>query len=160
MKPSSRNKNYSIALIVVVVLFVLIKFIVFPLVDKVSEQRTTIKFKEQSLEKYVKAVEQKKSLQLKLKKLKKESRKTNSGFLKGETPSLSAADLQKIIDGIAEENGVKIKSVKVLDSIQQAAIRNGRQCQMLFRGGPPADHPVLLSMPESGYLKFHLFRVL
>ncbi len=47
-----------------------------------------------------------------------------------------------------------------LASIQQAAVRNGRQCQMLFRGGPPADHPVLLAMPESGYLKFHLFRVL
>ena len=47
-----------------------------------------------------------------------------------------------------------------LDSVQQAAVRNGRQCQMLFRGGPPADHPVLLAMPESGYLKFHLFRVL
>jgi 23S rRNA (cytosine1962-C5)-methyltransferase len=47
-----------------------------------------------------------------------------------------------------------------LDSIQQAAIRNGRQCQMLFRGGPPADHPLLLAMPESGYLKFHLFKVL
>ena len=122
MKPSSRNKNYSIVLIVVVALFVLVKFIVFPLVDKVSEQGTTIKFKEQSLEKYVKAVEQKQSLQLKLKKLKKESRKTNSGFLKGSTPSLSAADLQKIIDGIAEENGVKIKSVKVLDSIQQEGL--------------------------------------
>lgn len=47
-----------------------------------------------------------------------------------------------------------------LDSVQQAAIRNGRQCQMLFRGGPPADHPVLLAMPESGYLKFHIFRVI
>jgi predicted Holliday junction resolvase-like endonuclease len=86
MKPSSRNKNYSIVLIVVVVLFVLIKFIVFPLVDKISEQKTTIEFKEQSLEKYVKAVEQKESLQLKLKELKKESRKTNSSYLKGEHP--------------------------------------------------------------------------
>jgi 23S rRNA (cytosine1962-C5)-methyltransferase len=47
-----------------------------------------------------------------------------------------------------------------LASIQQAALRNGRQCQMLFRGGPPADHPLLLAMPESGYLKFNLFRVL
>jgi len=47
-----------------------------------------------------------------------------------------------------------------LDSIQQAAVRTGRQCQMLFRGSPPADHPVLLAMPESGYLKFHIFRVL
>ena len=122
MKPSSRNKNYSIVLIVVVVLFVLIKFIVFPLVDKISEQKTTIKFKEQSLEKYVKAVEQKESLQLKLKELKKESQKTNSSYLKGETPSLAAADLQKIIDGIAEENKVEIKSVKVLDSIQQEGL--------------------------------------
>jgi Tfp pilus assembly protein PilO len=122
MKPSSRNKNYSIVLIVVVVLFVLIKFIVFPLLDKVSEQRTSITFKEQSLEKYVKAVKTKGSLQLKLRKLKKESRKRTSSFLKGETPSLSAADLQKIIDGIAEENGVKIKSVKVLDSIQQKGL--------------------------------------
>ncbi len=47
-----------------------------------------------------------------------------------------------------------------LDSILQAAVRTGRQCQMLFRGGPPADHPVLLAMPESGYLKYHIFRVL
>jgi Tfp pilus assembly protein PilO len=122
MKPSSRNKKYSIVLIVVVVLFVLIKFIVFPMANKVSGQRTTIKFKEQSLEKYIKAVEQKESLQLKLRELKKESRKTNSSFLKGETPSLAAADLQKIIDGIAEENGVEIKSVKVLDSIQQEGL--------------------------------------
>ncbi len=122
MKPSSRNKNYSIALIVVVVIFVLIKFIVFPLVDKVSEQKKTIKFKEQSLEKYMKTVEQKESLQLKLRKLKKESQKANSSFLKGETPSLAAADLQKIIDGIAEKNKVEIKSVKVLDSIKQEGL--------------------------------------
>ena len=122
MKPSSRNKNYSIALIVVIILFVLIKFIFFPLVDKAREQKTTIRFKEQTLKKYIKTVEQKESLQLKLKKLKKESRKTISSFLKGQTPSLSAADLQKIIDGIAEENGVKIKSVKVLDSIQQEGL--------------------------------------
>lgn len=46
-----------------------------------------------------------------------------------------------------------------LESVQQAALRNGRRCQMLFRGGPPADHPVLLAMPESGYLKFHIFRI-
>ena len=122
MKPSSRDKKYIIVLIVAVVLFVLIKFIVFPLLDKISEQRTTIKFKEQSLEKYVKAVEQKESLQLKLRKLKKENRKTSKSFLQGETASLAAADLQKIIHGIAEKNGIEIKSVKVLDSIQQEGL--------------------------------------
>ena len=53
-----------------------------------------------------------------------------------------------------------ISEADFLDSIQQAAGRTGRVCQMLFRGGHPADHPVLLSMPESSYLKFFIFRVL
>jgi 23S rRNA (cytosine1962-C5)-methyltransferase len=53
-----------------------------------------------------------------------------------------------------------ISEADFLDSIQQAAVRNGRQCQILFRGGSPADHPVLLAMPESGYLKFHVLRVI
>jgi 23S rRNA (cytosine1962-C5)-methyltransferase len=53
-----------------------------------------------------------------------------------------------------------VSETDFLDSIQQAAGRAGRVCQMLFRGGHPADHPVLLSMPESSYLKFFVFRVL
>jgi len=122
MKPSSQNKNYVTALIVAVVLFGLIKFIVFPMSDKVSERRTSVNFKGLSLEKYKKAIEQKENLQLKLKNLKKENRKSTNSFLKGETASLAAADLQKIIDGIAEKNKVEIKSVKVLDSIQQEGL--------------------------------------
>ena len=122
MKTSSRNKNYVIALTVTVVLFVLIKFIVFPLFDKVSERRSAIEFKKLSLEKYKKAVAQKENLQLKLRKLKKGNRKSINSFLKGETASLAAADLQKIIDGTAEKIGIEIKSVKVLDSIQQEGL--------------------------------------
>ena len=87
MKPFSRNKNYSIALIVAVALFVLIKFIIFPLVDKVSERRASIKFKELSLEKYMKALEQKENLQLKLKDLKKGNRETSNSFLTFLLPS-------------------------------------------------------------------------
>jgi len=122
MKPSSRDKKYIIALIIAVVIFALIKFVLFPLTDKISEQKTNLKFKEKSREKYVKALEQKEELQLKLKILKKENRKTNNSFLQGETTSLAAADLQKIIHGIAEENMVTIKSVKVLDSIQKEGL--------------------------------------
>ena len=53
-----------------------------------------------------------------------------------------------------------ISEADFLDSIQQASGRTGRVFQMLHRGGHPADHPVLLSMPESSYLKFFVFRVL
>ncbi len=37
-------------------------------------------------------------------------------LLKGETASLAAADIQKIVDGFAKESKVDMQSVKVLDS--------------------------------------------
>ena len=57
-----------------------------------------------------------------LKKLKRENRKTIKCFLQGETASLAAADLQKIIDGIAEKTGIAIKSVKVMDSAREEGL--------------------------------------
>ena len=122
MKPFSRNKKFAIALIATVCLFALIKFLLFPMFDKIGNQKTSIAFKEQTIKKYLKSIEQQEELKKRLKKLTRENRKTSSGFLKGETPSLAAADLQKIIDGIAEKAGVAIKSVKVMDSAQKEGL--------------------------------------
>ncbi len=116
MKAYSRNQKSIIALAVAVILFALIKFLLLPAFEKISDQKTNIKFKEKTLEKYAKAIKQQEKLNIRLKKLKRENRKTIKCFLQGETASLAAADLQKIIDGIAEKTGVKIKSVKVMDS--------------------------------------------
>ncbi len=122
MKPYSRNKKSVIILIIAVALFALAKFLLIPMFDKFSEQKATIKFKEQTLEKYAKAIKQQEGLKSRLKKLQRENRKTNKSFLKGETASLAAADLQKIIDGIAEKIKIEIKSVKVMDSIQKEGL--------------------------------------
>ena len=46
-----------------------------------------------------------------------------------------------------------------LDSLRRACRDSGRRVQLLFKGGHPADHPVLPEMPETGYLKFFIFRV-
>ena len=47
-----------------------------------------------------------------------------------------------------------------LDDVDAAARRSGRRLQLLEWRGAPPDHPTLPAVPETGYLKFGLFRVL
>jgi len=46
-----------------------------------------------------------------------------------------------------------------LAAIHQAALAAGKQLRMIYKNAQPPDHPVLLSMPETGYLKFACFYV-
>ncbi|TCD48423.1 class I SAM-dependent rRNA methyltransferase [Chlorobium sp. N1] len=46
-----------------------------------------------------------------------------------------------------------------LQSVHQAALNTQSQLRMIHRNSQPFDHPVLLSMPETGYLKFACFYV-
>ncbi|MBI5464426.1 MAG: class I SAM-dependent rRNA methyltransferase [Ignavibacteriales bacterium] len=46
-----------------------------------------------------------------------------------------------------------------LDTIDASARKVGRELQLLDFAGASADHPVLPAMPETGYLKFAVFRV-
>ncbi len=46
-----------------------------------------------------------------------------------------------------------------LQSVHQAALLSGAQLRMIHRNSQPFDHPVLLSMPETGYLKFACFYI-
>jgi len=46
-----------------------------------------------------------------------------------------------------------------LDSVMRACRDSRRRVQLLYKGGHAMDHPVLPEMPETGYLKFFIFRV-
>jgi 23S rRNA (cytosine1962-C5)-methyltransferase len=46
-----------------------------------------------------------------------------------------------------------------LESVVRACRDSRRRVQMVYRGGHALDHPVLPEMPETGYLKFFIFRV-
>ncbi len=46
-----------------------------------------------------------------------------------------------------------------LEIIQGAAVRSGRSLRVLYRGYQPPDHPVLMAMPETRYLKFYLVQI-
>ncbi len=47
-----------------------------------------------------------------------------------------------------------------LESVQRACHDSKRRVQLLYKGGNPQDHPVLPEMPETGYLKFFIFRLI
>ncbi len=47
-----------------------------------------------------------------------------------------------------------------LESVQRACRDSGRRVQLIYRGGNPQDHPILPEMPETGYLKFFIFRII
>jgi len=47
-----------------------------------------------------------------------------------------------------------------LTILQYSARRAGARVRLLVRGGQPADHPILESMPETHYLKCYLFQKL
>ncbi|NMW21112.1 MAG: class I SAM-dependent rRNA methyltransferase [Chlorobiaceae bacterium] len=46
-----------------------------------------------------------------------------------------------------------------LQSVQQAALTAGCQLRLIHKNSQPFDHPVLLAMPETSYLKFACFYV-
>lgn len=47
-----------------------------------------------------------------------------------------------------------------LETVLLAAERSGKRLKTVFRGSHPTDHPVLLGMPETEYLKFFVFELL
>ncbi len=47
-----------------------------------------------------------------------------------------------------------------LESVQLAAERSGKSLKIVFRGSHPIDHPVLLGMQETEYLKFFVFQIM
>jgi len=46
-----------------------------------------------------------------------------------------------------------------IEILQSAAVRTQHPIRVVYRGYQPADHPVLLAMPETRYLKFYLLQL-
>ena len=47
-----------------------------------------------------------------------------------------------------------------LDTVDESSRKSGRKLRLLELSGASPDHPVLVSMPETKYLKFAVFSVL
>jgi 23S rRNA (cytosine1962-C5)-methyltransferase len=51
-----------------------------------------------------------------------------------------------------------LEEAAFLKLVRYSARKAGTGLRLLYRGGQPPDHPILLSMPETHYLKFFVFQ--
>jgi Tfp pilus assembly protein PilO len=135
MKISARDKRYLIAGSIAVCIFVVCKFLMFPFYDRVAGQRREIEAKEKNLEKYLAFMKKQSELQQTLQRLTGEETDIKTNLLGGETTSLAAADIQKIVDAIAAQSQVQVKSVKVMDPYEKGTLM-AIPVQVIFDSDP------------------------
>jgi hypothetical protein len=90
-----------------------------PLLGSMSPSEETI-LKERQVASYRKVLQEKTKLEGRFSSLKQTVEQLESGVFVGETPSLAAADIQKIVDEITKRSDVSIKEVRVLKPEQSS----------------------------------------
>ena len=108
-----RQRKYLFAALAILVLAGLI-YRFMPFLQNLVPSREEIELRERTLIKYQKMVRAGKQLDGQLTSLEGVLSRLESKLLVGETPSLAAVEIQKILHDIAQKNNVEIKSVKVL----------------------------------------------
>ncbi|MCP4715136.1 MAG: hypothetical protein GY868_08470 [Deltaproteobacteria bacterium] len=94
---------------------IILLYFLLPFYDQLSDKKREIRLFEKQQAKYLRVIKQQEKLERELNQLSLEEAKLHGNLLHGETPSLAAADLQKIVDTFTEKSKVKIDSVKVMD---------------------------------------------
>jgi len=87
------------------------------------------------------------------------SRKNLPGALKG-YKRLNKLGMQLVKNGgflATASCSHHVSEEDFLQTIHQAALAAGCQLRLIYKNSQPFDHPVLLSMPETSYLKFACF---
>ena len=73
-----------------------------------------IRLKQKQIAKYLRVLQARDELETQIQLLKKALKKGESELFVGETPAIAAADIQKVLQKIAEKSQVSIKTVRVL----------------------------------------------
>ena len=117
----------------IVVLSIGAVYRLWPQIQDIFGTGGSIPFKERQIAKYRRMVTAGNNLEAEVASLKKALEKGESGLISGKTAALAAADIQKVLRKMAEENQVEIKTVRVLKAD-------------FATGGPYLSVPVQLSI--------------
>ena len=99
-----------------VVLFLIINYVISPFIESENDIQEGTEQKEMLLKKYERVINQRGEIEKKLAKMKREQSGLNKKLLKGSTPSLAAAEMQKMLENISKKYDLELKSVKVKDA--------------------------------------------
>jgi Tfp pilus assembly protein PilO len=112
---SRRERVIVLTTIVVVIVFLVMEFIIFPFIESQQRIQEQIPVKLKQLEKYRQFVAGKEQAEQHLKRVRQTAGECMDMLLVGNTPALAAANLQEILKRLAAKNKIKIHSEKVLD---------------------------------------------
>ena len=113
MKISSRDKKILTIGVLAVVLIFVFNYVIVPFFQGELDIRERTQQKEMLLQKYEKIMGQRDDVEKKLNQLRGKQNQLNMKLLKGSTPSLAAAEMQKVLETISKKHGLELKSVKV-----------------------------------------------
>ena len=116
MNISKRDRKILTIGIVAVALFLVFTYVISPFMESEQDIRDRTQQLEMLLQKYEKIIGQQKEIEKKLTQTKRQQGQLNNKLLKGSTPSLAAAEMQKMLEQISKKHDLELKSVKVKDA--------------------------------------------
>jgi len=115
MKISKREKQFIILCIISGILFCLIKFLFFPLIDRRKELSENIFAKEMMYKKYVAYLNKKKDVERELDALREREKDIETKLLRGDTASLAASDLQRTLEQASSQVKILVQTTKIME---------------------------------------------
>ena len=116
MNISKRDRKILTIGMVAVALFLVFSYVISPFIESEQDIRERTEQREMLLQKYEKIISQQKEIEQKLTQIKRQQGQLNKKLLKGSTPSLAAAEMQKMLEQISKKHDLELKSVKVKDA--------------------------------------------
>ena len=113
MKIAKRDKRILTVGVLAVVAILVINYVILPFIEGEKDIREGIQQKEMLLQKYEKIMSKREKVEKKLNQLRSKKNQLNQKLLKGSTPSLAAAEMQKVLEKISKKHDLELKSVKV-----------------------------------------------
>jgi Tfp pilus assembly protein PilO len=115
LKISKRDKRILTIGFIAVVITLIMNYVLFPFIESEKDIRERTQQKEMVLQKYEKIMNQREEIEKKLNQLRGNQNKLNNKLLKGSTPPLAAAEMQKVLEKLSKTHELELKSVKVKD---------------------------------------------
>ena len=121
MNIAKRDKKFLVGGALAFVLFLIITYVIAPFIESEKEIQEGTQQKEMILQKYERIINQRGEVEKKLAQLRGKQNEVSRALLQGSTPSLAAAEMQKILEKMSSTHELELKSVKVQDAEERGA---------------------------------------
>ena len=112
---SKREKGLAVLTLAIFALVLGRYFVVAPVMERREWVKSQLEIQPQLLEKNLRYIDQKMEIMAGLEKARAELKAMEPSLLTGDTPSVSASDLQQTVQGLATKEGTQIISTRVLN---------------------------------------------